>query len=212
MVIMIIAVIYIFLSSVIFDQQLKITFRKSLAPSPWKNHSPLFTHSLPPPKKNQKVQVPPFCQHWKFFRPPLQRARFLYDCIYYNDVICCWSVFLSCSLHIGHVALHYLVLVLLYNFICFGHYICYENTSLAFLIFFSFDLLSLCSDFIPSLSIVTASVLLSQLCWILLLGFIISSPSFSHSAFHLDLSSYLFFFILKIAFFFAVFYFSSFTV
>ena len=31
--IMIIAIIYIFLSYVIFDQQLKITFRKSSAPS-----------------------------------------------------------------------------------------------------------------------------------------------------------------------------------
>ena len=55
--IMIIAIIYIFSSDVIFDQQLKITFTKSSAP-PWKN---------PPPLKIQKLQVPPpFCQNWKF--------------------------------------------------------------------------------------------------------------------------------------------------
>ena len=51
--IMIIAIIYIFLSYVIFDQQLKITFRKSSAPS-GKN-------SLPP--KNLKSASPAFCQH-----------------------------------------------------------------------------------------------------------------------------------------------------
>ena len=67
--IMIIAIIYIFLSYVIFDQQLKITFRKSSAK---KIHSPLFTHA---PLKIQKLQVPPFCQHWKFFRSPLQKRR-----------------------------------------------------------------------------------------------------------------------------------------
>ena len=58
--IMIIAIIYIFLSYVIFDQQLKITLRKSSGP-PEKIHFPLFTHS--PLLKIQKVQVPPFCQH-----------------------------------------------------------------------------------------------------------------------------------------------------
>ena len=57
--IMIIAIIYIFLSYVIFDQQLKITFRKSLGP-PEKIHSPCFTHSL---LKIQKLEVPSFWQH-----------------------------------------------------------------------------------------------------------------------------------------------------
>ena len=47
--IMIIAIIYIFLSYVIFDQQLKITFRKSSGP-PKKIHSP--------PLKIQKLQIP----------------------------------------------------------------------------------------------------------------------------------------------------------
>ena len=44
--IMIIAIIYIFLSYVIFDQQLKITFRKSSAPPPYpeKIQSPLFAN------------------------------------------------------------------------------------------------------------------------------------------------------------------------
>ena len=58
--IMIIVLIYFFLSYVIFDQQLKITFRKSSAPpSPsWKN---------PFPSKNSKsASLPRFCQHWKF--------------------------------------------------------------------------------------------------------------------------------------------------
>ena len=44
-------------------------------------------------------------------------SLFLYDCIYCNDVIHCWSVFLSCSLHIGHVAFYCFILDLLYNFI-----------------------------------------------------------------------------------------------
>ena len=57
--IMIIAIIYIFLSYVIFDQQLNITFRKSSAsppPPPWKNPLPLFNHF---PLKIQKLQVSP---------------------------------------------------------------------------------------------------------------------------------------------------------
>ena len=53
--IMIIAIIYIFLSNVIFDY-----FQKILSPRP------------PPEKivKIQKVQVPPFCQHWKLEKSP----------------------------------------------------------------------------------------------------------------------------------------------
>ena len=39
-------------------------FRKILSSPPEKIHFPLFTL---PPLKIQKVQVPPFCQHWKFF-------------------------------------------------------------------------------------------------------------------------------------------------
>ena len=69
--IVILAIIYIFLSYMILDQQLKITFRKSSDP-PENIHCPfLLTLCL----KIQKVQVPPFCQHWKFFRPsPLQKG------------------------------------------------------------------------------------------------------------------------------------------
>ena len=49
----------IFLSCVIFDQQLKITFRKSSDPSPpEKNNSPLFTHSNP--SNNSKSTSSPF--------------------------------------------------------------------------------------------------------------------------------------------------------
>ena len=65
--IMIIAIIYIFLSYMIFDQQLKITFRKSWAP-PWKNPLPPFYS--PPFPKNSKVQVPPFLTTLKNFQPP----------------------------------------------------------------------------------------------------------------------------------------------
>ena len=53
--IMIIAIIYIFLSYMIFDQQLKITFRKSSAPPP--------PEKINSPLKIQEVQVPPFCLH-----------------------------------------------------------------------------------------------------------------------------------------------------
>ena len=61
--IMIIALIYIFLSDVIFDQQLKITVRKSSAPAPQKIHSR-------PSLKIQKVQFPPFLPTLKIFQPP----------------------------------------------------------------------------------------------------------------------------------------------
>ena len=70
--IMIIAIIYIFLSYVIFDQQLKIIFRKSSEPpSPPKKSTPPFL--LNPPLKIQKVQVPPFLPTLKTFQPPLQK-------------------------------------------------------------------------------------------------------------------------------------------
>ena len=65
--IMITAITYIFLSYVIFDQQLEITFKKSSGP-PWKNPLPPF-NSLPP-KNSKKCKSPPFGQHWKFFRSP----------------------------------------------------------------------------------------------------------------------------------------------
>ena len=69
--IMIIATIYIFLSYVLFDQQLKITFRKSSVPPPEKIHSPFFTH---PPLKIQKVPVSLFLPTLKIFQahPPPQ--------------------------------------------------------------------------------------------------------------------------------------------
>ena len=64
--IMIIAIIYIFSSDVIFDQQLKITFTKSSAP-PWKN---------PPPSKNSEIASPaPFLPKLKIFRTLLQKWR-----------------------------------------------------------------------------------------------------------------------------------------
>ena len=61
--IMIRAIIYIFLSYVIFDQQLKITFRKSSGP-PKKIHSP--------PLKIQKLQIPYNIK--KFLDLPLQKG------------------------------------------------------------------------------------------------------------------------------------------
>ena len=64
---MIIAIIYIFLSDVVFDQQLKITFRKSSALSP----PPVKIHSL----KIQKLQVPSrFCQNPFFLGLPLLKG------------------------------------------------------------------------------------------------------------------------------------------
>ena len=48
--VMIIAIIYIFVSFEIFDQQFKITFRKSsVLPTP------------PPPPPQKKIHPPPFC-------------------------------------------------------------------------------------------------------------------------------------------------------
>ena len=52
--IMIIVLIYFFLSYVIFDQQLKITFRKSSGGPP-----PLLPEKIHSPLKIQKVQVSP---------------------------------------------------------------------------------------------------------------------------------------------------------
>ena len=70
-IIIIIPIIYIFLSYVIFDQQLKITLRKSSGP-PEKIHSPfLLTLSL----KIQKVQAHPFLPILKVFQAPLQKGR-----------------------------------------------------------------------------------------------------------------------------------------
>ena len=68
----IITIIYVFLSYVLFDQQLKITFRKSPPPPPEKIHSPL---------KVQKVQAPLFANTENFSAfpppspPPLQKER-----------------------------------------------------------------------------------------------------------------------------------------
>ena len=61
--IMIIVIIYIFLSYVIFDQQLKITFRKSSTSSLKKIHFPHF-----PPLEIQKVHVAPLLQTLKIFQ------------------------------------------------------------------------------------------------------------------------------------------------
>ena len=50
----------------IFDQQLKITFRKSSGPL--KKSTPPFLLTPPPPPENfKKCKSPPFCQHSKFF-------------------------------------------------------------------------------------------------------------------------------------------------
>ena len=59
--IMFIAIIYIFCYE-IFDQQLKITFRKSSAPLPEEMHPPFYS---------------PFWQHRTFFRPLLQKGALL---------------------------------------------------------------------------------------------------------------------------------------
>ena len=68
--IMIIAIIYIFFILCDIWSTVENCFQKIFSPPPEKIHSCLFTHS---PPKNQKVKVPSFCQNWKFFRLPLQR-------------------------------------------------------------------------------------------------------------------------------------------
>ena len=62
--IMIIAIIYMFI--ILWDNWSIVEnyLQKILSP-PEKIYSPL---------KVQKVQVPPFCQHWKFFRPPCRKG------------------------------------------------------------------------------------------------------------------------------------------
>ena len=63
-----------FLSYMIFDQQLKITFRKSSDP-PVKIHSTLFTQS---PHKKSKSASPPFLPTIKVFQVPhAERGRAL---------------------------------------------------------------------------------------------------------------------------------------
>ena len=71
--IMIIAIIYIFLSYVIFDQQLKMTIRKSSGP-PEKIYSPFF---FTPSLKVHKFQVAPFLPTFKksFAPPPAERGE-----------------------------------------------------------------------------------------------------------------------------------------
>ena len=73
--IVIIAVVYIFfVFYVIFDHQLKTTFRKSSALSPSeKIHSLLFTQSSP---KNSEIASPPFfAKIEKFLAPPPPAER-----------------------------------------------------------------------------------------------------------------------------------------
>ena len=78
--------------------------------------------------------------------------------------------------------------IVFYNFICFGYYICYENTYLAFLNF-SFDPPPLCSDFVAVyLRCNGVCLSLSTLLNIVVRHSIISfPPSFTRFAFHLDL-------------------------
>ena len=69
-----IATIYIFLSCVTFHQQMKITFRKFLAPPPplsIKIHYPLFTHS-PPPKSYSPFYKNPLPSFYSPSPPPLK--------------------------------------------------------------------------------------------------------------------------------------------
>ena len=78
--ILIIAIIYIFSPSVIFDEQLKNTSRKSSAPHK-KIHSPLFTHSFPP-KNPKSASPPPFLPRLKIFQvAPLQKGRWRTLCL-----------------------------------------------------------------------------------------------------------------------------------
>ena len=64
--IMIIATIYVFLSYVIFDQQLKITFRKSSAPPRLKKSTP--------PKNSKSASSPLFANIENFSaHPPSER-------------------------------------------------------------------------------------------------------------------------------------------
>ena len=65
--IVIMTIDYDFLSYVTFDQQLKITFKKSSGP-PEKIHSPLFTHY--PLKNSKSASLPLFANTENFSAPP----------------------------------------------------------------------------------------------------------------------------------------------
>ena len=67
--IMIIAIIYIFLSYVMFHLQLKVTFRKFSGPLRT-NPLHVFTHCPPPPKNSRSASPPIFANIENFFSPP----------------------------------------------------------------------------------------------------------------------------------------------
>ena len=73
-VITIIAITYIFYLMWYFISSWKLFSENPQdTPTAQKNiHSPIFTQS---PWNIQKVQVPSFCQHWIFFRPPAERRE-----------------------------------------------------------------------------------------------------------------------------------------
>ena len=71
--IMIIAIIYIFLSYAIFDQQLKIISENpQLPPPPGKIHPPLLNHS--PTKNSKSASLPLFANIENFSGPPAERG------------------------------------------------------------------------------------------------------------------------------------------
>ena len=80
--IMIIAIIYIFLSYVIFNEQLKITFRKSSEPLPTHHPSPMkkSTPSTPPLWKFKKCKPSIFANIENFSGPPAERGETLCLC------------------------------------------------------------------------------------------------------------------------------------
>ena len=87
---------------------------------------------------------------------------FLYDCIYDNDVIHCWSIFLFSILNMRHVLCTALFIIL------------YASYLLCFHEFFLLIHLLCVVTLLLSLSIVMGSVFLLQLYWILLLDFLSS--------------------------------------
>ena len=99
---------------------------------------------------------------------------FYIDCIYYNDVIHCWSNFLSCTLHIGHVALYCFVLACFLQFhMLWALYLLWKYLS-GFPKFFLLIHLLCVVILLLFLSVVMGSVFLYQLCWILLLDILSS--------------------------------------
>ena len=71
--VMIIAIIYIFYLMRYLINSWKLLSENPQPPTPQKKHPPPPPFTLSPTKNSKSASHPPFCQHWRFFRPLLQK-------------------------------------------------------------------------------------------------------------------------------------------